>query len=447
MTGPPLTGPLRIGVVGAGRFATFLARAVKDLPDIRFTAVADADPDRATRLATTLAARPLTDWHALVGADDVEAVVITTPPASHAELALAALRAGRHVFCEKPLATEEDDAARITAAASASGCALVVDHVLRYNPILRAVGRLRGPLLGPVRRLSFENDASDEDLDPEHWFWDERLSGGIFVEHGVHFFDAANALIGSTPEAVQGIEGRRPGTDLVDLAVATTRHPGGAVATFAHGFSHAHRCERQVMRIDFGAAEARISGWIPVYAVLDLWTDDAGAALVDGLPARTGDLLAVEGHRLGDRATVDTAVQRDAGPDVARERGRVRRLPHRCRITIDLGGEAAKQHVYAESVRAAMTDVVRCARTGQRPAAGVAEGSAAVAVALAARRSAHEDRTIHLGQNVTGVLVEVNPGRASFPHPSDRGVRYEAPVHAAGQQPRPDNSPADVRTG
>ncbi|MBQ0906006.1 Gfo/Idh/MocA family oxidoreductase [Micromonospora sp. U21] len=65
-------------------------------------------------------------------------------------------------------------------------------------------------MLGPVRRLAFENDASDEDLGPEHWFWDERASGGIFVEHGVHFFDAADALVGSTPESVQGMLGHRP---------------------------------------------------------------------------------------------------------------------------------------------------------------------------------------------------------------------------------------------
>jgi predicted dehydrogenase len=425
--------PLRIGVVGAGRFATFLAGAVHDLPEIRLTAVADADSRRADRLAATLGARPLTDWRELISEPDVDAIIIATPPATHAELALAALRAGRHVFCEKPLATEVDDATRIAAAALASRCAVVVDHVLRYNPILRALGRLRGSLLGPVRRLSFENDASDEDLDAGHWFWDERVSGGIFVEHGVHFFDAANALIGSTPESVQGIEGRRPGTDLVDLAVATTRYPGGALASFAHGFSHAHRCERQLMRIDFGTAEARVSGWIPVHAALDIWLDDAGAARVDGLPAQAVDLLAVDGYRLDSEGAVRVAVHRFAGPEKARERGRDVRLPHRCRLTIDLGGEAAKWHVYAESVRAGLADLARCARTGHRPVAGVAEGAAAVAVAVAARRSARENRTIHLRQH--------------FSHPSDRGARHEAPVRAAEQQPRPDNSPADVHTG
>ncbi|MFE9201317.1 Gfo/Idh/MocA family protein [Micromonospora sp. NPDC007230] len=407
MSGP---APLRLGVVGAGGFATFLTGALRDLPDVTVTVVADPDTDRAGRLAGTLAARPVPDWRALVTDDDVDVVVVATPPAGHAETTLAALRAGRHVFAEKPLAVAEDEAAAIRDAVAATGRVLVVDHVLRYNPVLRALARLRDPrfaappgspsdpLLGPVRRFAFDNDASDEDLGPEHWFWDERVSGGIFVEHGVHFFDAADALVGATPESVQGMLGQRPGTDLVDLAVATTRYPDGAVATFAHGFSHAHRCERQLMRIDFGAAEARVTGWIPVHAAIDLWTDDAGAALVEHLPARAEELLAVDGHRLRDPA-VTVAVHRHAGPANARERGRQRQLPHHCRITLDLGGEAAKPYVYAESVRAAMHDLVRCVRTGGRPAAGVAEGATAVTVAAAAARSAREDRTVHLGRS------------------------------------------------
>ncbi|MBM0255678.1 Gfo/Idh/MocA family protein [Micromonospora sp. 4G55] len=399
---------LRLGIVGAGGFATFLTGALRDLPDVTVTVVADPDTDRARRLAEILAARPVPDWRALVTADDVDVVVVATPPAGHAETTLAALRAGRHVFAEKPLAVNEDEAIAIRDAVAATGRVLVVDHVLRYNPVIRALARLRDPrfaappgspsdpLLGPVRRLAFENDASDEDLGPGHWFWDERVSGGIFVEHGVHFFDAADALVGAIPESVQGILGHRPESNLLDLAVATTRYPDGALATFAHGFSHAHRCERQLMRIDFGTAEARVTGWIPVHAIVDLWTDDAGAALVEGLPARSGELLAVDGHRLPDPAAVTVAVHRHAGPEHARERGHERRLPHRCRITLDLGGEAAKPHVYAESVRAAMHDLVRCVRTGDRPVAGITEGATAVTVAAAAARSAREDRTVHL---------------------------------------------------
>ena len=391
-----MTGPLRLGVVGAGAFAAFVAAAVRTLPDVRITAVADTDAARAGRLAHQVSARPLTDWRALVGGDDVDVVVVATPPATHAEIALAALGAGKHVFCEKPLATDEAEAAAVASAAQRSGRVLVVDHVLRYNPILRAIRRLADPLLGSVQRFAFENDASDENLGPDHWFWDERISGGILVEHGVHFFDAADALIGTVPDAVQAMVARRPGSDLIDLAVATVRYPGGVLATFAHGFTHADRCERQLMRIDFGAAEARVTGWIPVHAVIDVWTDDAGAAVAEDLPARAPKLLAVPGHRLAAAGRMDVAVERDAGPAHARARGRDLRLPHRARIVVDLGGEKAKKPVYAESIRAAMTDLVHCVRTGGVPAAGPTEGWRAVAVAAAARRAAQQGRDVDL---------------------------------------------------
>jgi predicted dehydrogenase len=386
---------LRCGVVGAGRFAAFVAHAVADLPDVRLVAVADVDEARARQLAERLGARTAGRWQDLLTDPEVDALVVATPPVSHAEITIAALAAGRHVFCEKPLTIDPYDATRVSEAAVRSGRVLVVDHVLRYNPVLRAVERLR-PLLGEVRRLAFENDASDEDLPPGHWFWDEGRSGGIFVEHGVHFFDAAHLLMGSVPDAVQAMTARRPGSDLVDLAVATTRHPGGALATFAHSFTHSHRCERQVMRLDFGAAEARISGWIPVHALLDVWTHDTGVAEVEGLPDRAADLLHVDGHRLDGRAAIRVSVRRHAGPAAARGRGLALTIPHRACVEIDLGGEPAKPRVYAESVRAAMADLARCASSGAAPAAGSVEGWASVVVAAAARESAHQGRTIHV---------------------------------------------------
>jgi predicted dehydrogenase len=329
-------------------------------------------------------------------------IVLATPPAAHADAAVTALRAGKHVFCEKPMALTVEDAARVEAESRTSRGVFLVDHVLRYNPVLRLLQRLvQEQLLDPLRRFAFENDASDEDLGPDHWFWDPLRSGGIHVEHGVHFFDAANALMGSDPILVQGTEVRRADGP-VDIVVATAVHPGGAVATHTHSFTHAHRAERQLTRLDYGFAEARVTGWIPTYATITAWTDEPGAARWEALPARAGELLAVDGLRPHGEERVTVSVTRNAGPsEPARGRGVARSVPHRVECVIDLGGEDRKQHVYAESVRAAMTDLLHCAEHGGTPQADATAGLTAVAVARAATRSAQSGRTITLTAPVT----------------------------------------------
>lgn len=386
---------LGMGVVGAGRFAGFVADATADLPGVELRVVADPVLERADALAHQHGARSVPDWRDLLDAPDVDVVVVATPPATHADIVTAALEAGRHVFCEKPLATEEAQAQELVDLVERSGRVLVVDHVLRYNPILRALTTLQPVLLGQVQSFSFDNDASDEDLDPGHWFWDPTASGGIFVEHGVHFFDAAAMLIGQPATAVQATAVQRSDVGPVDLVSATVRHGGRVLATHTHSFTHAHRCERQLMRLDHGAAEVRVDGWIPIDAAIDAWTGDDGARFVEHLPSRVAEVMHVNGYRLDTQARITARVHRDAArPAHARGRGLPLDIPHHVRIQLTLGGPSAKAKVYAESVRAAMADLVSAVTTGSTPYSSVREGAAAVAVAAAATRASHDGRSV-----------------------------------------------------
>ena len=217
----------------------------------------------------------------------------------------------------------------------------------------------------------------------------------------MHFFDAAAALLGGPASSVQAMGAARPDGDaagVTDLVVATAAYSGGALATFAHGFSHPSRAERQLMRIDFGTAEARVHGWIPVIAELDVWTDDSGVELALQLPDRLDELLGVPGLRLTGIEKVDVSVTRDAAPAAARGRGHDRVLPHHVSITVDLGGAEAKQHVYAESVRAAMHDFASCISGGGRPVADVDSGWAAVATAVAGTEAMRTRTTVAVPQ-------------------------------------------------
>ena len=340
-------------------------------------AVADRDRARADALAATQRLDAC-DPERLLADPRVAVVAIATPPAGHAALALAALRGGRHVFCEKPLATRLEDATEVLAATAGPGAPrLTVDYVLRRNPLYALLARLGQAVLGPPRRFALENLASDEHLGRDHWFWDREVSGGIQVEHGVHFFDAGAWLLGTQPERVQGLEAARP-DGRVDTALASATHPGGATASYAHSFARPDRAESQWTTLDWGeVASGRLYGWIPVELELDLRTDGAGLAAVQALATDHRAALAVPGYRPSgaERITLELA-----------SRGRPGHWDLRLRAT--LGGQAAKARVYRESVRAGLADLLGAVTTGGPPAVTPADAWTSLAAALAAQESA-----------------------------------------------------------
>jgi hypothetical protein len=198
-------------------------------------------------------------------------------------------------------------------------------------------------------------------------------------------------LVDRPATSVQASAARRTPDAPPDLVSATVTHAPDVLSTHTHGFSHAHRCERQLMRIDFGNAEVRVEGWIPVQGVIDAWTDDEGVAVTEALAGQAADGLAVTAE-----------VTRDAGPSTARGRGRPLAVPHHVRVHLSLGGHAAKPEVYAAGVRAAVADLVRCARSDATPASSGWTAAAAVGVAEAATTAAATGRTVTLDPGAEG---------------------------------------------
>lgn len=375
----------RLAVVGAGGFGRFIMDSARLAPGVKVTSVVDANASRARRAAHAHAARVATLDEAL-GAGDVDAVVIATPPSSHYRLVIAALTAGKDVFCEKPFGANAAEARELQALVAATGRVLVVDHVLRYNALLAAIRSVQQRMGWHSRRFFFENDAADESLPPEHWFWDRSRSGGIFVEHGVHFFDAAQMFLDAPAEQVVAIAARRDGWPAPDMVTATVVH-GDALATHTHSFTHLHRAERQLMRLDFGQAEARIEGWIPVSAALVAYTDQAGAATLRAILEEPG-LLEMPGVQL-PRRPVSVAVSEVTEPGTTNRPDASRRVT----AHLTLGGEAAKQSVYAASVASALTDLHLCRSDAtRRPRSNAETAANAVMVAECATRAAGTGR-------------------------------------------------------
>jgi predicted dehydrogenase len=384
-----------LALVGAGGFAGFVADAARDVPGVSVVAVTDADAEAASRLARRCAALHLPDLAGVLADPDVEAVLIATPPSTHAEIAIRAARSGRHVFSEKPMALSARDAADIREAVTTHGVVYVVDHVLRYNPLVRALVRMReAGVLDAAQRFLFENDASDEHLGPDHWFWRPEVSGGILLEHGVHFLDVAELLIGRPARRVQAIGTSRP-DGRVDTVVATIEHEGGALATHCHGFSHGDRAERQLMRLDCGTGEVRLHGWIPLLAELDLWLDDTGVDTALTLLADPSALCRQEADptRAAQVVSVSYEVESAAGSASYLSRDHAHEAPHRLKIRIDAGWPEAKPSVYRRCVADALSDFVQAVRTGVEPQAGLHSGIASVRSAEAATRALRTGRT------------------------------------------------------
>jgi predicted dehydrogenase/threonine dehydrogenase-like Zn-dependent dehydrogenase len=233
---PPRQGRLGVGLIGAGAFArSILVPAFKEAGFDRLVSVASASGLSARRMAERAGfEKAVSGAEAVVDDPDVEVVVIATPHDSHARLAALALRAGKHVYCEKPLAMTMDELDDVESAQRKAGGVLFVGFNRRYSEAVRVVREHFAGGSGPLV-ITYRVNAGS--LPAKHWYRDRR-QGGRLLGEVCHFIDTCGALIGSQPSDAHGVGGGA-GTEALlaeDLAV-TLRYPDGSVAaiTYAAG--------------------------------------------------------------------------------------------------------------------------------------------------------------------------------------------------------------------
>jgi predicted dehydrogenase len=359
-------------MIGNGGFTHFLLESWRQIPDVTVTAIAARNEERLNATARTFDI-PHTysgedGWKTMLAEAPVDIVIVATPPALHAEMTLAAIAAGKAVLCEKPLATTVADAEAVSRAVTENHAALAVNYVMRYNPLFHAVHAvIQEGLLGAAHRVDFTNLASDEGLPPDHWFWDLEQSGGILVEHGVHFFDVYGWLLGGQPIAVQGFRTVRPGTTQEDRVLASVFYASGATATYYHAFDRPSRLERQrgLIALDQGTME--IEGWIATRVNVDVAVSDAQAA-------RLKELLPPTGAVSDEPFAPDNTAARGGGNDY--------RFDRRLRYSSDFAADQGT--MYADNVREALMDLVAAWRDPRHtPRADVAAGLESLRVAAA----------------------------------------------------------------
>ncbi len=144
--------PLRMAVVGYGYWGPNLARNIAERPELELAALCERDPQRAAAFTARFPGVPwIDDFDRVLEDPDIDAVVIATPPRTHHPLVRAALRAGKHVMVEKPLATTAADARDLIEVARAGGLVLMPGHTFVYSPPVNKVRDLiRSDQLGEV---------------------------------------------------------------------------------------------------------------------------------------------------------------------------------------------------------------------------------------------------------------------------------------------------------
>ncbi|HXB45057.1 MAG TPA: Gfo/Idh/MocA family oxidoreductase, partial [Puia sp.] len=189
---------LNIGMVGAGEFARFAAQAFLKAPRVKLTAVTDINKNAAGQMSEEFSLKVYDHMEQMLADKDIHLIYIATPPYLHYAQSKMALLAGKHVVCEKPAGLKTSEAEELAALARSRALLYVVNLMQRYNPMFEIVKTIiTEKILGSFLHGFFENYASDENLGPGHWFWDESKSGGIFIEHGVHFFDLFEGWLGA----------------------------------------------------------------------------------------------------------------------------------------------------------------------------------------------------------------------------------------------------------
>lgn len=202
----PPTRAVRVALIGCGNIAAKgHIPAYEELPNASITAVCDGVAELAAAAGELTGATVYTDFDELMASEDIDAVDICTPPWTHAELAIKAAQAGKHVLCEKPIAPSLEDADAMIAAAAAAGVTLMVGQTRRFDDRYRTIkeqidaGRVGRPVY--VRRaerqlLPFPADA---------WYWDTSVGGGVILDIGVHTSDLMRWLFDDDPVEVYAV--------------------------------------------------------------------------------------------------------------------------------------------------------------------------------------------------------------------------------------------------
>lgn len=246
-----------VGVIGAGAFTEFCLSAYrKYLKEAELVAVADLDMAVAQSVADhfeikNVAASPAE----LIQREDIDLVIILTPPLTHFGLTLEALRAGKNVLVEKPIALTSRQAKKLTKLAAQKNLHLASNLVLRYHPFHQQLRQaVKSRQYGQLRQIN--TTALLARYPADHWYWKPKISGGFFLNTYCHFIDLYNYIVDARPKRFASLElGRYQ--HAISLAF------DNCSANLTTNLDVANELEAVVTSYVFDQAIIKTQGWLP----------------------------------------------------------------------------------------------------------------------------------------------------------------------------------------
>ncbi|HEY0685413.1 MAG TPA: Gfo/Idh/MocA family oxidoreductase [Steroidobacter sp.] len=226
--------PIRLGILGAARIAAGFVAGARLSQRVEVVAVGSRDAAKAAEFARAHGIERALSYEELLGAMDIDAVYIPLPNSLHAPWSIAALRAGKHVLCEKPLALSEAEALEMFEAADAASVVLLEGYPYLYQPMMQQIERLIAEgAIGEIQTITAAcgftlNNPNDIRLDPS-------LGGGALLDSGCYPVSFIRQLIGNRPTRVSAVARWR--NDVDETLAATLEFASGAIAQVTCSFA------------------------------------------------------------------------------------------------------------------------------------------------------------------------------------------------------------------
>lgn len=283
--------PVGIGIIGTGFARTTQIPGFRDCMGARIVAIASHNRERAEGVAKEFAIPYATDnWQELVSRDDVDLVSIVTPPATHAEIALAALEHGKAVLCEKPMSMNREQSKQMADKAREAGVMALIDHELRFlnsRKTMRVM--LQSGAVGPIRHCNYVFRSDYRGLADRAWDWwsDETMGGGTLGAIGSHVIDSFRWIVGTEITSVFGMLSthiaKRPDKSTGQTREVTSDDSTKIMFRFADGpFNASTTGTASLSVVESGSSENRLelygaNGAFMVEETGELWHSPIGS--------------------------------------------------------------------------------------------------------------------------------------------------------------------------